>query len=72
MSNLKKILYTFVLFICFIPSCFAETVIARDNIVNIYLFHSDSCGHCKKEIKLLDKLEDKYDNVRIHKYEVGK
>lgn len=71
MSNIRKILFTLILFMCFVPSALAETIIAHDNIVNIYLFHSDSCGHCKKELKLLNELEDKYDNIRIYKYEVS-
>jgi len=71
MSNIRKILFALILFMCFVPSALAETIIAHDNIVNIYLFHSDSCGHCKKELILLDELEDKYDNIRIYKYEVS-
>lgn len=41
------------------------------NLVNIYLFHSDTCPHCKEEIKLLNELEKKYDNIKIYKYEIG-
>ena len=41
------------------------------NLVNIYLFYSDTCPHCANEKKLLSELEDKYDNIRIYKYEVG-
>lgn len=40
-------------------------------LVNIYLFHSESCPHCKEEIKLLNELEDEYDNIRVYKYEVN-
>lgn len=40
------------------------------NIVNIYFFHSRDCSHCNSEIKLLDDLEKKYDNVRIYRYEI--
>ena len=72
MNNMKKIIYTALLFLCFIPIVSAETVIASDNLVNIYLFHSDSCKHCQKEIKLLDELEEKYDNIKIYKYEISK
>lgn len=42
----------------------------EDNLVNIYFFHSNSCPHCKEEIKLLDKLEKKYNNIKIYKYEI--
>lgn len=40
------------------------------NIVNLYFFHSDSCSHCKKEEKLLTKLEKNYTNLRIYRYEI--
>jgi len=42
-----------------------------DNIVNIYIFHSKTCSHCKAEIKLLSELESKYENVTVYKYEVS-
>ena len=38
--------------------------------VTIYLFHSDSCSHCREEIEFLKTIEKKYDVV-IKKYEVG-
>ena len=37
--------------------------------VNIYLFHSNDCMHCKAEIKYLDELKEQYD-IKIYKYEV--
>ena len=51
---------------------FIPKVKAEENIVNIYLFHSDGCSHCKEEIQLLNKIENKYQNVNIHKYEISK
>lgn len=41
------------------------------NIVNIYFFHSNTCSHCRSEIKLLDDLENRYDNIKIYSYEVN-
>ena len=64
---MKKLLYVIVLFLMFIPNVFAK----EDSIVNIYLFHSYSCPHCKKEIKLLDELEKKYDNIKVYKFELS-
>lgn len=64
---MKKLLYTLILFLMFIPNTFA-----KENIVNIYLFHSDSCTHCQNEIKLLNELEKEYPNIRVYKYEVSK
>ena len=44
----------------------------EENKINIYLFHSESCPHCKEEIKYLDTLiEGKYkDKINVYKYEV--
>ena len=39
--------------------------------VNIYFFHKISCPHCKKEGKLLDSLEEKYENINIYRFEVS-
>lgn len=44
---------------------------AKENLVNIYLFHSNTCSHCKSEIKLLNDLEKKYPNIKIYKYEIS-
>lgn len=38
--------------------------------VNLYLFHSETCMHCQAEIEYLKELEKKYDNLKIHLYEV--
>lgn len=42
-----------------------------DGKVNIYFFHKTSCPHCKKEGKLLDSLEEKYENINIYRFEVS-
>lgn len=41
------------------------------NLVNIYLFHSNTCSHCREAIRVLDELENKYDNIKVYKYEVS-
>lgn len=63
---MKKIIYTLILFIMFIPS-----ISAKENEVNIYFFHSNTCPHCKEEIKLLNELDEYYDNINIYKYEIS-
>ena len=63
---MKKIIYTLILFIMFIPS-----ISAKENKVNIYFFHSNTCPHCKEEIKLLNELDEYYDNINIYKYEIS-
>lgn len=67
---MKKILYILLLFIMFVPRI-QVNALEEKNLVNIYLFHSDSCSHCKKEKQLLNELEKKYSNIRIYKYEIG-
>ncbi len=37
--------------------------------VNLYFFYGDGCPHCSKEEIFLDKLEHKYDEIDIHRYE---
>jgi len=68
MEFIKKILFLLVICILFIPSVYADT---DKNLVNIYLFYSDTCPHCASEKELLGEIEDEYDNVKIYKYEVG-
>jgi len=69
MKYIKKILFLLIICLLFIPSVYADT---EKNLVNIYLFYSDSCPHCASEKKLLNEILDDYDNVRVYKYEVSK
>ena len=68
MKRISKILFIFIVFILNISLVYADD---EKNLVNIYMFHSDTCPHCKEEIKYLDKLEKNYDNIRIYKYEIS-
>ena len=62
----KKIL----LLILTLILCFSfEDVFAKEKI-KVYLFHGDGCPHCAEETKFLEKLEKKYSNVEVIKYEV--
>ena len=61
MKYLNKVLLVLVLF-------FISSVVSAKQI-NIYLFHSSDCMHCKAEIKFLDSLKEKYD-IKVYKYEV--
>lgn len=38
--------------------------------VNIYLFHSQDCTHCKAERQWLEEIKSDYDNINIYEYEV--
>ena len=41
---------------------------ARD--IKVYFFHGDGCPHCAEEEKVLSKIEKKYSNLSIVRYEV--
>lgn len=40
--------------------------------VNLYLFSSDSCPHCKAERSFLDSIYENYPNLTIYDFEVSK
>ena len=67
-STLKKYLQLLliVLLLLALPVNAKET----QNLVNIYFFHSKDCIHCNEEIKFLNSIEKKYDNVKIYRYEI--
>lgn len=67
MKYVKNIIFILVVYLSFISFVFAD----EKNLVNIYLFYSDTCPHCESEQKLLSELQSKYNNIRIYKYEVG-
>ena len=68
MKICKKILFIFIIFILNISFVFAD---GKKNLVNIYLFHSDTCPHCKEEIKFLNDIQKDYDNIKIYMYEIS-
>ncbi len=68
MKRIKLLLFTLIIIILGINIINADNT---KNLVNIYLFHSDTCPHCKEEIKYLDSIKNKYDNVKIYMYEIS-
>ena len=68
---MKRSLKILFLVICLFSFCNVVNAVSEKNLVNIYLFHSYTCKHCKEEVKLLDELEKEYDNIKIYKYEVN-
>jgi cytochrome c biogenesis protein CcdA/glutaredoxin len=61
----KYFLLVAVIFLCpFLVSA------KESDTITLYLFHGDGCPHCAEEIKFLDSIQDKYDNLEIVKYEV--
>lgn len=68
---MKRSLKILFLVICLFSFYNVVNAVSEKNLVNIYLFHSYTCKHCKEEIKLLDELEKEYDNIKVYKYEVN-
>lgn len=66
MKKIKNILMVFLISLLFIPS-----VKAKEHEVKLYLFYSSTCPHCAKEKEYLKKIEKKYDNLKVYKYEVS-
>ena len=65
---MKKVVIFLVTFFISLTCVFADS---DKNLVNIYLFHSETCPHCREEIMTLDDLVSEYDNVKVYKYEIG-
>jgi len=39
--------------------------------VHLYLFHSNTCGHCQSEISWLNSIEKDYSYLKVHYYEAS-
>ena len=64
MNRIRKIIITaLLLFIPFVVS-------ADEKTLRVYLFHQESCPHCKKEIQYLEELKNEYSNLDVVTYEV--
>jgi thiol-disulfide isomerase/thioredoxin len=59
----------FLLFLSF-SEVQAQEEVVDDGKVNIYFFWGEGCPHCEKEKIFLEKLEEKYSEVKIKSYEV--
>ena len=68
MKKFSRLLFVLILFLFGVN--IANTEVEK-NLVNIYLFHSNTCPHCKEEIKYLDTIKNEYYNVRIYMYEIS-
>lgn len=60
---MKKIFWLLVGIILFLPT----NGLAKE--LDVYLFHSSTCEHCKAEIEYLNSVKDEYE-LNIHLYEV--
>ena len=43
----------------------------KEKTLRVYLFHQESCPHCKKEIQYLEELKNEYSNLDVVTYEVS-
>lgn len=65
MNRIRKIIITaLLLFIPFVVS-------ADEKTLRVYLFHQESCPHCKKEIQYLEELKNEYSNLDVVTYDVS-
>lgn len=63
---MKKIIY----FIIFIFTLIFSVNYIKAYDVDLYLFYSSTCPHCKDERNYLKDLQQKYDYLNVHEYEV--
>ena len=63
MKKLKLLIVSIILI-------FSSIIVVHAKNVDVYLFHSDSCPHCAKEIKYLESIKDDM-GINIHYYEVS-
>jgi thiol-disulfide isomerase/thioredoxin len=70
----KKLFFILGIIFIFSPiqNVFAEDSgkILNDKKVNVYFFWGKGCPHCEEEKKFLNKMEDKYPQLRVHQFEV--
>lgn len=62
---MKKVFFVFLTLL----SLFMFNINAKAKNVNVYVFHSNTCPHCKASIDFLESIKDKYD-LDIYKYDV--
>ena len=63
--------FKLIIFSLFISIIFITNIKAEENLVNLYLFYSNTCPHCEAEMELLNELQEDYDNLKIYKYEIS-
>ena len=66
---MKKIIL-FISIVCLLFASF-NVAAAQSGQAEISFFYSETCPHCAEENKFLEKMEEKYDNLVIHKYSLS-
>ncbi len=64
---MKKILIFLATLILFLP---LGVNASTDKVIDIHLFYSSTCPHCKNEKAYLNELSTKDENIKIHLYEI--
>lgn len=61
----------FVLFVLFLVIfLFNPSMSQAANQVDLYFFYSPTCPHCADEARFLDRIENKYSELEIHRYDI--
>ncbi len=53
-----------------VPALAQTDFSTSDNGINVYFFWAYGCPHCSDEKPFLEKLEQKYSNLKVHSFEV--
>ena len=71
LKDTRKFLISLV--ICCLASCiiFISPVLAEQEAVDIYFFHSQTCPHCLKQKPLMENVAKLNSEVKLHAYEVS-
>lgn len=67
MKNHIKLIILIIIFLFITPI----KVLANDN-VNIYVFHSETCIHCKHALSYLNELDKSRNDITLHTFEVSR
>lgn len=68
-KNIKNIILSIFCSLFLFVSIFGIIKAKEGNPINVYIFHGETCPHCKQELAFLDKISDKY-NFQLKEYEV--
>lgn len=71
--KIRTLLFSVILFFISLASLVTTnlTIHAQENDVTIYLFHSETCPHCREEIAFLNNYVNEVDNVSVEMFEVS-
>jgi thiol-disulfide isomerase/thioredoxin len=67
----KKTVFKILLLLFFSLGLLSSPVKAQENTVNLYLFSSEFCPHCKKEAEFINKIAPDYPNLVVYDFEVS-